>query len=156
MKLTQVKGNTWVAEGEALIPFYRLEDGRCILLDSGYTTERLQLEQALLDAGLTPAAILSTHTHIDHAANHAYFPVVFDGYSLNRDEIFEKLKENGIIARKYFYPLTNDYTCMSQLPTGGADKTPVAAHIAARVLTLPLFADLTAEDVDRICDIILG
>lgn len=89
-------------------------------------------------------------------ANHAYFPVVFDGYSLNRDEIFEKLKENGIIARKYFYPITNDYACCRDLPTGGADKTPVAAHIAARVLTLPLYADLTAEDVDRICDIILG
>ena len=88
--------------------------------------------------------------------NHAYFPVVFDGYRFTRDEIFEKLKENGIIARKYFYPLTNDYTCMSHLPTGGARKTPVAAHIAARVLTLPLFADLTAQDVDRICDIILG
>ena len=92
----------------------------------------------------------------DVIPNHAYFPVVFDGCRLNRDEIFEKLKGNGIIARKYFYPLTNDYACYRSLPTGGADKTPVAARIAAQVLTLPLYADLTAEDVDRICDIILG
>ena len=82
--------------------------------------------------------------------------MVFDGDRFNRDEIFEKLKENGIIARKYFYPLTNDYTCTAHLPTAGADKTPVAARIAQRVLTLPLFADLTAQEVDRICDIILG
>ena len=92
----------------------------------------------------------------DVIPNHAYFPVVFDGCRLNRDEIFEKLKGNGIIARKYFYPLTNDYACYRSLPTGGADKTPVAARIAAQVLTLPLYADLTAEDVDRICDIIFG
>ena len=73
MKLTQVKGNTWVAEAHELIPFYRLEDGRCILLDSGLTHEREDLEASLLDAGLTPAAILGSHVHVDHAANHAYF-----------------------------------------------------------------------------------
>lgn len=35
-------------------------------------------------------------------------------------------------------------------------KTPVALHISKRVLTLPLYADLALEDVDRICDIILN
>lgn len=88
-------------------------------------------------------------------SNYAYFPVVFDGYRLTRDEVFEKLKEQGIIARKYFYPLTNGFACYRGLPTAGEEKTPVARHIARRVLTLPLFADLSAEDVDRICDIIL-
>ena len=41
MKLTQVKGNTWVAEGHELIPFYRLEGGRCILLDAGLSQEQV-------------------------------------------------------------------------------------------------------------------
>lgn len=67
MKLTQVKGNTWVAEGWELIPFYRLDDGRCILLDAGLYREREELERSLLDAGLTPAAVVCTHTHIDHS-----------------------------------------------------------------------------------------
>lgn len=88
-------------------------------------------------------------------ANYAYFPVVFDGYKYDRDEVFARLAEQGIIARKYFYPLTSDFSCYRDLPTAGADKTPVAKHIAARVLTLPLFADLSVDDVDRICDIIL-
>lgn len=88
--------------------------------------------------------------------NYAYFPVVFDGFSLDRDQVFEKLQGAGITARKYFYPLTNDFGCYASLPTGGSDKTPVAAHIAARVLTLPLYADLTTDDVDRICDEILN
>lgn len=89
-------------------------------------------------------------------SNYAYFPVVFDGYKATRDEIFLKLQEQGITARKYFFPLTNDIACYRDYPTAGAEKTPVAKHIADRVLTLPLFADLTLEDVDRICDIILG
>ena len=93
-------------------------------------------------------------THV--VSNNAYFPVVFDGYKYTRDQVFDRLKEQDIIARKYFYPLTNSFACYRQLPTAGEDKTPVAKHIAHRVLTLPLYADLTQEDVDRICDIILN
>lgn len=87
-------------------------------------------------------------------SNYAYFPVVFDG-KWDRDEVFEKLKAHDIIARKYFYPLTSGYSCYRDLPTGGEEKTPVAACFARRVLTLPLYADLTPEEADRICDIIL-
>ena len=92
----------------------------------------------------------------DVESNYAYFPVVFDGYKYNRDEIFEKLKSQDIIARKYFYPLINGFDCYKGFETAGEDKTPVAKHIAENVLTLPLFADLTKETVDKICDIILG
>lgn len=89
-------------------------------------------------------------------SNYAYFPVVFDGYKYNRDEMFEKLKAENIVARKYFYPLTNGFACYASLNTAGEDKTPVAKHIAQRVLTLPLYADLAEKDVDRICNIILN
>ena len=89
-------------------------------------------------------------------SNYAYFPVVFDGYKYDRDRVFAMLKEYDIIARKYFYPLTNDFDCYKDLPTAGAHKTPVANYFASRVLTLPLYADLALEDVDRICDLILN
>ena len=88
-------------------------------------------------------------------SNYAYFPVVFDGYKYTRNDVFEKLKEHNIVARKYFYPLTNGFECYKDYPTAGEEKTPVAKHIAERVLTLPLYADLSLDDVDRICDIIL-
>lgn len=88
-------------------------------------------------------------------SNYAYFPVVFDGYKYTRDEIHARLKEHDIIARKYFYPLTNSFDCYKSMPGVDVGKTPVAEHIAARVLTLPLYADLAISDVDRICDIIL-
>lgn len=88
-------------------------------------------------------------------SNYAYFPVVFDGYKYSRDEVFENLKAENIIARKYFYPLTNDVESYKDFPTAGAEKTPIAKYIADRVLTLPLYADLCMEDVDKICEIIL-
>ena len=88
-------------------------------------------------------------------SNYAYFPIVFDGYKYTRNEVLNRLAENGICARKYFFPLTNSFECYRNYPTAGAEKTPVAQHIALRVLTLPLYADLELDDVDRICDIIL-
>lgn len=88
-------------------------------------------------------------------SNYGYFPVVFDKYKYTRDEVFERLSANDIFARKYFFPLTNCFDCYKDYPTADADRTPVAKYIAERVLTLPLYADLSIEDTDRICDIIL-
>ena len=86
--------------------------------------------------------------------NYAYFPVVFEEklFGSSREEVFEALEKHGIGARKYFYPLTNTFSAFH----GKYDvtKTPVALHVSKRVLTLPLYADLAMEDVDRICEII--
>ena len=87
--------------------------------------------------------------------NYAYFPVVFDGYRYTRDEVAELLKKHDIAARKYFYPLTNSFACYSGTEGFEPHSTPVAADIAQKMLTLPLFADLSIQTVDRICDIIL-
>ena len=92
----------------------------------------------------------------DVEPNYAYLPVVFDGFKKTRDEVFEELKTHDVIARKYFYPLVNEMECYSGCPNADAGKTPVAKHIADRVLTLPMYADLPLQDVDRICDIILS
>lgn len=89
-------------------------------------------------------------------SNYAYYPAIFDEtvFGSDRDEVFERLAENGISARKYFYPLTNTFSAFH----GRFDvtKTPVALHISKRVLTLPLYADLALDDVDRICEVILS
>lgn len=92
----------------------------------------------------------------DVESNYSYFPVVFESYKYTRNEVFEKLATQGIGARKYFYPLTNSFECYRDYSTAGAEKTPIAQHIALRVLTLPLYADLSLEDVDRICDLLLS
>lgn len=90
----------------------------------------------------------------DVKSNYAYFPVVFSG-RFDRNDIYNKLAENNIFARKYFYPLTNEFECYRNLVTADVSKTPMAKWIADRVLCLPLYADLAIEDVDRICRIII-
>ena len=88
--------------------------------------------------------------------NYAYFPIVVHEkvFGATRNEIFAKLAENNIHARKYFYPLTNAFDAYH----GRFDPnlTPVALHISKRVLTIPLYAELALEDVKRICDIIVS
>lgn len=92
----------------------------------------------------------------DVKPNYAYLPAVFDAeqFGCDRDRVFAVLAENNILARKYFYPLTNTFDCFA----GRFDPndTPVALSISKSVLTLPLYADLTTEQVDRICDIIIS
>ena len=86
-------------------------------------------------------------------ANYAYMPVVFeDDCGTTRDEVFAKLREHSIFSRKYFFPLVSDYACYQG--RFDSSKTPVAKHVADRVLTLPMAAGLALEDVDRICDIV--
>lgn len=85
--------------------------------------------------------------------NYAYFPVVFDGYKYTRDEACDRLKEYDIIARKYFYPLTNSFECYKG--KFDVNDTPIALDVSKKVVTLPLYADLSLDDVDRICDVIL-
>ena len=75
-------------------------------------------------------------------------------FGATRNEVFDVLAENGIGARKYFYPLTNTFACFHG--EFDVNETPVALHISKRVLTLPLYADLSMEDVDRICETILS
>lgn len=83
--------------------------------------------------------------------NYAYFPVIFDGYKKTRNEVFEELMEEGVLARKYFYPLTSAFPCYDADPK----DTPVALRASEQVLTLPMFAGLTEEDVEHICKVIL-
>lgn len=88
-------------------------------------------------------------------SNYAYFPVLFDSkqFGRSRDEVAAALARQDVFARKYFHPLTSQFSVFQgRFPIS---ETPVAAHVAERVLVLPLYADLPLEDVDRICEIIL-
>lgn len=89
----------------------------------------------------------------DVQPNYAYFPIIIDEkkFGTTRNEVFAKLAENNIHARKYFYPLTNAFDAYHGKFDSNA--TPVALHLSKRVLTIPMFADLPLEDVKRICEI---
>lgn len=91
----------------------------------------------------------------DVTSNYAYFPVIFDAeiYGADRNKVQEQLAKNGIEARKYFYPLTNTFDCYFE--QYDVERTLTAQRISQQVLTLPLYADLSMEDVDSICHIVL-
>ncbi len=84
--------------------------------------------------------------------NYAYFPVIFDGFGADRNQVWDYLAAHQIFARKYFYPLTNEFQCYEG--RFSSEETPVAKYMGDRVLTLPLYADLPLEEVDRICRLI--
>ncbi|MGP1433493.1 MAG: DegT/DnrJ/EryC1/StrS family aminotransferase [Catonella sp.] len=90
----------------------------------------------------------------DVETNYAYYPVLFDGYKYMRDEIYDRLMKEDICARKYFFPLTSDFECYSDFQYAGGNKTPVAKHISDNILTLPIYADLSLDIVEKICNII--
>lgn len=88
--------------------------------------------------------------------NYAYFPVVFDKekFGKNRDEVADILAKENIFSRKYFYPITSEFECFKG--KFEINETPVAKKVSENVLCLPMYADLALDDVDRICNIILG
>lgn len=90
----------------------------------------------------------------DVESNYAYFPIVVDEkkYALSRNELFNKLEQEGILARKYFYPLTSRFICYEKLYD--EYPTPTALHISNRILTLPLYEGMKEEDVSKICKVI--
>ena len=92
----------------------------------------------------------------DVESNYAYFPIVIDEkvFGESRNEIADRLEMHGIYARKYFYPLTNAFECFHG--QFDVNDTPVALHISKRVLTLPMYADLSKEQVDLISSVILN
>lgn len=88
-------------------------------------------------------------------ANYAYYPVYFDEqvFGKSRDMVFDELAANDIHARKYFYPAINELSCYrNDYP----QNTPIAHDVSMHILTLPMYEELALEDVDRICDIVLG
>ena len=92
----------------------------------------------------------------DVTPNYAYYPLYIDEtmFGKSRDQVFEELKEHDIYARKYFYPALNDMTCYK----GVFDEyqTPIAHEVSQRIITLPMYEGLAEEDVDHICDVIVG
>lgn len=87
----------------------------------------------------------------DVKSNYAYFPIRFENYKMTRDEVHDLLLKNNIVSRKYFYPIVPE---LSSYKNKFKAETPIAKRISEEILTLPLYADLDLNDVDKICKII--
>jgi dTDP-4-amino-4,6-dideoxygalactose transaminase len=90
-------------------------------------------------------------------ANHAYFPILVQPeYPLSRDALYQKMKDNGIYARRYFYPLISDFPMYRNMPSAADSNLPVSKKVAGQVICLPMYPDLSNEQVDFILELIVG
>ncbi len=89
--------------------------------------------------------------------NYAYFPIFIDAekYGMTRDELYFKMKENGVLGRRYFYPLISSFATYRGLDSARPENLPNATRIADSVICLPMYYGLTEEDVQRILKIIV-
>ena len=87
-----------------------------------------------------------------------YMPVRFTnphtGNIHTRDHIDQRLSDENIFARKYFYPLCSNYPCYQHLPSADKAKLPIANRVAEQILCLPFYGDLPEDIVAKICDIV--
>lgn len=103
--------------------------------------------------GVSGISFLLEQNNIEH--NYAYFPIFVDEakYGISRDALYDKLKSNNILGRRYFYPLISSFEPYRELPS--AQNLPVAQKAAEQVICLPLYPDLESEDVERIINLIV-
>jgi len=92
---------------------------------------------------------------MEKVSNYSYFPILIDSeYPITRDALYQKLRENNIFARRYFYPLISDFPMYRGLPSAQRENLPVANQVALSVLCLPIYPDLGMNQVQKIVNII--
>ncbi len=85
--------------------------------------------------------------------NYAYFPILIeDGYGETRDMLYERLINQNIYSRKYFYPITSDQACFKNKYK--YDELDNARELSKKVLVLPFYETLPFEQIDRIVEVI--
>jgi len=91
-------------------------------------------------------------------SNYAYVPVFVNEqeYGMSRDALYEKLKQNNIFGRRYFYPLISEFSMYKGLDSSSPGHLSVAHRIANEVICLPIYPELKFESINRIIKIIKG
>lgn len=90
------------------------------------------------------------------SSNQSYFPILInEQYGRTRDELYEELKLNDINARRYFYPLISEFPPYKELVSSDPNNLKNAHNIANQILCLPMYADLTASNIEYITQLII-
>lgn len=91
----------------------------------------------------------------EQVANYSYFPLLVEtDYPLSRDKLYQKLKDNNIFARRYFYPLITDFPMYRSMPSAHCENLPVATSVAQKVICLPIYPTLSDSDIKRITSLL--
>ena len=99
---------------------------------------------------------LSPNSLSPHRLNYSYFPIFVDEeqYGISRDALYEKMKANDVLGRRYFYPLITDFEPYKDIPSANPANLPVANKIANQVICLPMHHALSEDDVKRVIECI--
>lgn len=89
--------------------------------------------------------------------NHSYFPILIEKeYPLTRDQLYEKMKSNGIFVRRYFYPLISTFPMYRGLNSANPSNLPEATKLAEKILCLPIYPNLSAHEQEMVINLIAG
>lgn len=88
--------------------------------------------------------------------NYSYFPIFVDAkkYGMTRDELYYKMREQGVWGRRYFYPLISSFSTYRGLESATPENLPVATRMADEVICLPMHHDLKSDDIERVINVI--
>lgn len=89
--------------------------------------------------------------------NYSYFPIFINAseYGMTRDELYFKMKEQGVLGRRYFYPLISTFGTYRGLSSATPENLPVATKMANEVICLPMHHELTDADLERVISLIM-
>lgn len=89
--------------------------------------------------------------------NYSYFPIFIDAekFGMTRDELYCKMKEQGVLSRRYFYPLISNFPTYNGLASADKDNLPLANKMADTVLCLPMHHELSDRNIDKILNIFI-
>lgn len=89
--------------------------------------------------------------------NYSYFPLFVDAekYGMTRDELYEKMKAHNVLGRRYFYPLISTFSTYRGYESANPKNLPKAHKMADSVICLPMHHELSAEDIDRVLELIV-
>lgn len=96
------------------------------------------------------------HVKLDNGRNnYSYFPIFIDQkYNLSRDDLYQKLKDNQIYVRRYWYPLITDFSMYEKNKNSSEKNLINSVKIAESVICLPIYPELTEKEINRIVDVI--
>ena len=114
--------------------------------------EGITLYQPIVDSFASHLSPLTSHL------NYSYFPIFVDAttYGLTRDELYEKMRANNVLGRRYFYPLISTFSPYNMYSSAAKENLPNAHKMADTVICLPMHQALSAEDVKRVIECIRG
>lgn len=84
--------------------------------------------------------------------NYSYFPIFVDTekFGMSRDVLYQKMKDENVYGRRYFYPLISEFSTYRGLPSATRENLPNAYRLAETVLCLPIHHSLSDSDLERV------